>query len=132
MGRLSKNFIRFPRRCRIFDAGAVTPFTDGEQETVWEGRCRVESNTSIRSFTKGENVLMSDYRVQLGSVVGGSLPGDYDACYDGRHGEECGAVARGISSGMFVEVSGESYTLSVTDVYVGQLGTTVYCNVKKT
>lgn len=127
MGRLSKQFIRFPKHCKVYDIGEPTPFSDGEKTLVWEGACRLESNTSIRSFTKSENVMMSDYRVQLGTTGGAA-----DAAPDGKTGQECGAIVEGITSGMIVEVVGYGYELSVTDVYVGQLGTTVYCNVKKT
>lgn len=101
---------------------------------VWEGRCRKESNTSIRTFRGSEYVVKGDYRVQLGALVGGSLSGDADAEPNGRAGEECGAVVSGLTAGMFVEVtdlSGTS-TLCLNDAYAGNLGTTLYCDEYKT
>ena len=79
--------------------------------------------------------MKSDYRVQLGAVVGGDLAGDKDAAYDGRPGEEVGAIVEGLQSGMLMDVEdkgGEMKELSVTDVYAGNIGTSVYCNIQKT
>ena len=79
--------------------------------------------------------MKSDYRIQLGALVGGGLSGDADAAYDGRPGEECGAVVLGVKAGMFIDVDdkcGEVHELSVTDAYAGNLGTSVYCNLIKT
>lgn len=135
MGRLAQQFIRFPHRCVIYTYSEVTPFSDGERQVLWEGRCRKESNTSIRSFVGSESVMKSDYRIQLGAVKGGELPGDKDAAYDGRPGEECGAVVSGLCSGLLVDVEdkgGEMKELSLTDVYTGNLGTSLYCNIQKT
>jgi len=134
MGRLGKNHIRFPHRCEIYSIGEVTPFSEGERVTIWEGRCRKESNTSVREFYGQDHVLKSDYRVQLGCLVGGNLKGDADAAHDGRSGEECGAVVRGIRSGMFIDVTdltGEIIGLRISDCYAGELGTTVYCSTPK-
>lgn len=132
------------------------------KKVVWQGRCRKESNTSVRTFYGSDHVLKSDYRVQLGSLVGGKLPGDEDAAPDGRYGEECGAVTDVPKSGMFVDVyerdlAGEwdkavangvpsashgssssdegiapSCTLRLNDTYKGGLGTTLYCDEYKT
>lgn len=139
MGRLAKNFPRFPHRCTIYSLGAPTGFETAEEEAslktvVWEGRCRKESNTSIRTFKGSENVLKGDYRVQLGALVGGNLAGDKDAASDGRQGEECGAVVSGITAGLFIEVTDRcgTFTLSVNDAYSGNLGTTLYCDEYKT
>lgn len=135
MGRLSQQFKRFPHHCVIYTFTDVTPISDGVKKILWEGRCRKESNTSIRSFVGNDSVMKSDYRVQLGAIVGGDLQGDRDAAYDGRPGEECGAVVVGLKSGMLIDVEdncGEMKELSVTDVYSGNLGTSVYCNIQKT
>lgn len=135
MGRLGQQFVRFPHRCTIYTWEGVTSFSDGEKVILWEGRCRKESNTSVRSFTGSDAVMKSDYRIQLGALVGGELSGDKDAAYDGRPGEECGAIVSGVKAGMLVDVDdkcGEIHELSVTDVYVGNLGTSVYCNLVKT
>lgn len=135
MGRLGQQFVRFPHRCTIYTFEGVTPFSDGEKTILWEGRCRKESNTSVRSFTGSDAVMKSDYRIQLGAIVGGELSGDKDASYDGRPGEECGAIVFCIKAGLLIDVvdkSGEVQGLSVTDVYEGNLGTSVYCNLIKT
>ena len=134
MGRLGKTFIRFPHRCEIYSFGDVTPFSQGERVVLWSGRCRKESNTNVRTFYGTDYVLKSDYRVQLGSVVGGDLSGDTSAAHDGLYGDECGAVVSGIKPGMFIDVtdmSGNTVVLSISDSYVGNLGTTVYCNAAK-
>lgn len=104
------------------------------KEVVWEGRCRKESNTSIRTFRGTEYVVKGDYRVQLGAVVGGELSGDADAEPNGRIGEECGAIVGGLKAGMFVDVTDRSgsFILSLNDVYAGNLGTTLYCDEYKT
>jgi hypothetical protein len=134
MGRLGKNHIRFPHRCEIYSIGEVTPFSEGEKVTLWKGRCRKESNTSVRTFYGQDHVFKSDYRVQLGSLVGGKLDGDVDFAHDGKEGDECGAVVKGIKSGMFIDVtdlSGTTVGMRVSDSYAGDLGTTVYCDNPK-
>ena len=104
------------------------------KKVVWDGRCRKESNTSIRTFKGTENVLKGDYRVQLGALVGGNLSGDKDAAPDGKPGEECGAVVSGIMAGLYIDVTDRngSFTLSINDAYAGNLGTTLYCDEYKT
>lgn len=139
MGRLAQNFPRFPHRCVIYSMEEPTGFeTDEEIEAlkkvVWEGRCRKESNTSIRTFKGQEYVVKGDYRVQLGALVGGELSGDADAEPNGRKGEECGAIVTVAKTGMFVDVTdrADTFTLSLNDVYAGNLGTTLYCDQYKT
>lgn len=104
------------------------------KKVVWEGRCRKESNTSIRTFKGTENVIKGDYRVQLGAKAGGCLPGDADAAPDGRTGEECGAVVHGLAAGMLIDVEDRNgvCTLNLNDPYSGNLGTTLYCDEYKT
>lgn len=129
MGRLGKNFTRFPHRCVIYFVKDPTPFSEGGKVILWEGRCRKESNTSIRTFKGSDSVIKSDYRVQLGALVGGELPGDADAAYDGKQGEECGAVVEGIKAGMFIDVEdkqGLFEAMTISDAYAGELGTSVY------
>ena len=139
MGRLAQNFPRFPHRCTIYSMQQPTGFETEEQiaklkSVLWEGRCRKESNTSIRTFKGTENVVKGDYRVQLGALVGGELSGDAYAALDGRIGEECGAVVSGIMAGLFVDVTDRNgtFTLSINDSYAGNLGTTLYCDEYKT
>ena len=139
MGRLAQAFPRFPHRCTIYSMGTPTGFESEEdiaklKNVVWEGRCRKESNTSIRTFKGTENVLKGDYRVQLGALVGGELQGDKDAAPDGRAGEECGALVSGLMAGLFIDVTDRcgTFTLSMNDAYAGNLGTTLYCDEYKT
>ena len=108
MGRLAQMFPRFPHRCIIYTMQNPTGFESEEElkalrKVIWEGRCRKESNTSIRTFKGTENVLKGDYRVQLGALVGGNLAGDADAAPDGRTGEECGAIVCNVKAGMFID-----------------------------
>lgn len=108
MGRLAFDFPRFPHRCIIYVMQNPTGLESEEElkalkKVIWKGRCRKESNTSIRTFKGQENVLKGDYRVQLGSIVGGSLDGDKDAAPDGKDGQECGAIVCGVKAGMFVD-----------------------------
>lgn len=134
MGRLGNSFVRFPHRCVIYTITDVTPFSEGTRVVVWEGRCRKESNTSVRTFKGADGVYKSDYRVQLGSLKGGSLPGDANAAYDGVEGKECGAVVSGIVAGLLMDVvdpQGNTEGLMVSEAYTGNLGTTVYCNTPK-
>ena len=134
MGRLGKNFTRFPHTCTIYIMDGETPFEDGTKVVLWEGRCRKESNTSVRTFKGTDGVLKSDYRVQLGAMVGGELSGDNSAAYDGKPGEECGAVVEGIVAGMLIDVDdrhGLFEGLTISDAYAGDLGTTVYCDDPK-
>lgn len=133
MGLLD-NITRFPHRCTIYTMDGSSPFSDGKKTVVWSGRCRKESNTSIRTFKGTDSVIKSDYRVNLGALVGGGLDGDADAAYDGEDGKECGAVAGGIVAGMLMDITDEQGTFSglvISDAYAGQLGTSVYCDDPK-
>lgn len=134
MGRLGKNFTRFPHTCEIYYMDGADPFTDGSRVVVWSGRCRKESNTSIRTFKGAESVIKCDYRVQLGALVGGDLSGDVDAAPDGRYNEECGAIVAGIKSGMLMDVTDRQDTyigLTISDAYATELGTSVYVDDPK-
>lgn len=134
MGRLGKNFTRFPHYCEIYYMEGVDSFNEGEKHIVWKGRCRKESNTSIRTFKGADSVLKSDYKVQLGALVGGCFCGDGYAAPDGRIGEECGAIVEGIKAGMLIDVrdrQGNFEYLTISDAYAGELGTSVYCDNPK-
>lgn len=114
---------RFPHTCVIYRITDATPFSDGVREIVWHGTCRKESNTSIRSFTGKDDVIKSDYRIQLGHS---------DASHDDF---EDGETIHGLEAGMFADVTdaGGTYEMmSVSDVYAGTLGTTLYVNLAKT
>ena len=134
MGRLGEKFPRFPHTCVIYIIEDVTPFSEGEKVVIWKGRCRKESNTSVRTFRGTDSVIKADYRIQLGALVGGTLSGDADAAYDGYEGEECGAVVNGIVAGMFIDITdrqGDFVGLVISDAYAGNLGTTIYCDNPK-
>ena len=134
MGRLGKNFIRFPHTCTIYYYEGYTGYeTDEELEeakhVVWSGMCRKESNTSIRTFKGAESVLKSDYRVQLGTTTSSRY-----AAPDGGMDGVCGAIVEGITAGMLIDVTDRQGTfevLTISDAYCGNLGTTVYCDDPK-
>lgn len=134
MGRLGKNFTRFPHCCEIYYMEGENNFDEGDKVVLWRGRCRKESNSSIRTFKGSDSVLKSDYRVQLGALVGGCLEGDKDAAPDGKSGKECGAVVEGIKAGMLIDITdrqGNFECLTISDAYAGELGTSVYCDNPK-
>lgn len=130
MGRLGKIFKRFPHRCVIYSMGEPTPFSEGEKDILWEGICRKESNTSVRTFKGTDSVIKADYRIQLGCKVG-----DSDAAPDSHSlGDEVGALVKGITAGMFIDVEdmqGKFDGLTISDAYCGNLGTTIYCDNPK-
>ena len=130
MGKLGNVFPRFPHHCSIYKMSDSTPFSDGEKVILWEGACRKESNTSVRTFKGTDSVLKSDYRVQLGCKVG-----DEDAAPDApAFSNEVGAIVEGIKAGMFIDVEDKQGTfegLVISDAYAGNLGTTVYCDHPK-
>lgn len=122
---------RFPHRCTIYSISGVTPFSDGVKTVLWEGRCRKEDKT----FGTRENVPKTNYRVQLGAMIGGELSGDATAAYKDQRGREVGAKVEGIKAGMLIDVQdlqGEFKGFTVTDAICGQLGTTVYFGDAKT
>ena len=117
MGRLGKNFKRFPHYCKIYGMGEPTGFETEEQiedlkVVVWEGCCRKEY---VSDGTGQDNVITADYRIQLGQVV---------------DGKEVGAVVSGIHAGLKIEVTDLQGTcvLDVKDAYAGQLGTSVFAD----
>jgi len=134
MGRLGKTFIRFPHQCEIYYYEGYTGY-EGDDElatlkrVVWRGKCRKESNTSVRTFKGSDSVLKSDYRVQLGTDSCCC-----DAAPDGGMNGECGAIVGGIMAGMLIDITDGNGTftgLTISDAYCGQLGTTVYCDDPK-
>lgn len=130
MGRLGKNFPRFPHRCTIYSISESNPFGEGEKVVLWEGACRKESNSSIRTFRGTESVIKADYRVQLGCKVGDACAAP-DTC---GFSDEVGAIVSGIVAGMLIDVEdrqGTFESLTISDAYAGDLGTTVYCDHPK-
>ena len=112
MGRLGKNFKRFPHSCTIYTMRDVTSFSDGEKMVIWQGCCRKEY---VSNGTGQDNVIIADYRIQLGKV---------------ENGKEVGAVVPGIHAGMIIKVKDlqATYELTVKDAYAGQLGTSVFAD----
>ncbi len=117
MGRLGKDFRRFPHHCTIYSMGEPTGFeTDEEIEAlkvvVWEGYCRKEC---ISNGTGKDDVIIADYLVQLGQTV---------------NGREVGAFVPGLHAGLKIEVTDPqgTHVLDVKDVYAGQLGTSVFAD----
>ncbi len=91
---------RFPHTCRIYRMIDPTPFSSGEEKTVYEGKCRKYTNTS-----RFNEVIVSKY----GLSIPGTLPikvGDLLTVTD----------ATGTFEGSVVEVS------------AGNLGTTAFFN----
>lgn len=100
---------RHPHTCRIYRREGATNFSKGEVKVLYEGACRKEGSTNLRTF-KTNNVLKSDYLL--------SLPG----------------IIEGIHSGDLIDVTdrqGEIKGCMVTDAYAGNLGTNVYFNHPK-
>ena len=122
MGNLGKNFMRFPHTCRItyFD-GQITGFETEEEieamnKVFFDGICRKEY---LSSGAGSENVIMAQYRVQLGKI---------------ENGKEVGAIVPGIKAGMDMTVTdlSDTHVMEIKDVYIGQLGTSVFCDKANT
>lgn len=68
--------LRYPHSCRIIRlAESADPFSDKEDEAqvIYEGKCRRESSTNIRTFRTGSSqfgqVQYGDYRLSLPGCV---------------------------------------------------------------
>lgn len=122
MGNLGKNFKRFPHTCRIeyFDGNPTGLETEEEiaamHKVLFDGICRKEY---MSNGTGQEYVVTAKYRVQLGKI---------------ENGKEVGAIVEGIKSGMQIVVTdlSDTHTLDIKDVYAGQLGTSVFCDLANT
>jgi hypothetical protein len=102
---------RFPHTCAIYRLVGVTNLNDGEKSVLYEGECRKESSTNLRTF-KTNNVIKADYRVAL------PIKGKCD-----------------IKAGDFVDVtdfSGAYTGCLIAEVYPSNLGTSIYFNLSKT
>ncbi len=100
---------RFPHTCRIYRLSDVDNFSEGEETVLYEGVCRKQTNTSLRTF-KTSGVLKSDYSLSVPGTVKGILSGDMLDVTD---------------------MQGEFKSCMITDCYAGNLGTTVYFNMAK-
>ena len=122
MGNLGKNFKRFPHTCKIeyFD-GEPTGFETEEEiaamhKVLFDGICRKEY---MSNGTGQEYVVTAKYRVQLGKI---------------ENGKEVGTIVEGIKPGMDMTVTdlSDTHTMEIKDVYAGQLGTSVFCDLANT
>lgn len=64
---LNTRNVRYPHTCTIVRRTDVSSFDDNAvDETIYEGECRLYSNTSIRTFTKkGEGGQVSNEDMQI-------------------------------------------------------------------
>lgn len=111
MGRLGQNFRRFPHTCEIYTMEGVSDFSDGVKKVIFSGICRKER----MSDGTRDNVIIADYRIQLGNII---------------NGKEVGAIVSGIRAGMIIDITDKqaSFTLTIKDAYAGQLGTSVFAD----
>lgn len=100
---------RHPHWCRIYRVTGADSFSDGEETVLYEGACRKEGSTTLRTF-RTDNVIKSDYMLSVPGIVGGILTGDLLDVTDRQ---------------------GTFLACPVTDSYAGNLGTTVYFNLVK-
>ena len=100
---------RHPHKCTVYRIIGEDSFSDGEKVILYEGICRKEGSTKLRTF-KTANVIKSDYLLSLPGIVEGILAGDLIDVTDRQ--------------GTFTQCM-------VTDSYAGNLGTTVYFNLAK-
>lgn len=106
---MAVNNPRHPHVCRIYRKEGATNFSKGTEVVLYEGACRKEGSTNLRTF-KTNNVLKCDYALSLPGIIEGIMSGDLIDVTD-RQGEYKGCM--------------------VTDAYAGNLGTTVYFNHPK-
>lgn len=106
---MAVNNPRHPHTCTIYRISGETSFDEGERTVLYEGVCRKEGSTNIRTF-KTENVYKSDYLLSIPGTVVGILSGDMVDVTD-RQGTFEGCM--------------------VVESYAGNLGTTVYFNLAK-
>lgn len=64
----------FPHTCIIRRVSGVTPFKEGVSVTIYEGICRRESSSNIRTFKQGTSsvgqVVYGDFRI----CIPGNIP----------------------------------------------------------
>ena len=100
---------RFPHTCKVYRMEGETSFSDGSEVLLYQGECRKESSTSLRTF-KTDNVVKGDYALYVPGTVTGILAGD------------------------LIDVTDRNGTYKrcmVTECYAGNLGTTVFFNMAK-
>lgn len=126
---------RWPHHCKLYRLVGVSAFSEGEEEVLYEGDCRKYSNNSIRSFftnTPAGKILNADYAMSIPINGEGYLIDEkgnrrlvdgkevhYD--FDIHAGEELS----------FADRQQSRKDLYITDVYVGNLGITIYFNYHK-
>ena len=100
---------RFPHTCKIYREEGASNFSSGVDKTIYEGECRMEGNTSVRTF-KVQNVVKADYRLQIPGQVLGVKAGDLLDVTDRQ---------------------GTFYRCAIADAFAGNLGTSVYFNITR-
>lgn len=100
---------RFPHTCVIYRMTDEDSFSDGEKVILYEGECRKDRNMALRTFST-QNVVKGDYVLQIPDTQEQICAGDMIDVTD-RQG---------------------TYTaLVVTDIYAGNLGTSVFFNMSR-
>ena len=60
----------FPHTCRIYRYVGEDEFEDGELEIIYEGECRDEGNSAMRTY-QTDGVMKSDHALQIPHFVTG-------------------------------------------------------------
>lgn len=60
----------FPHTCKIYRIIGEDEFTEGEEEIIYEGECRDEGNSAMRTY-QTDGVMKSDHAVQIPHLVVG-------------------------------------------------------------
>ena len=63
---------RHPHKCTVYRIIGEDSFSDGEKVILYEGICRKEGSTNLRTF-KTDNVIKSDYLLSLPGIVEGTF-----------------------------------------------------------
>lgn len=101
---------RWPHKCKIYRLTVATNWDDGEEVSLYEGKCRKYGNTSIRTFQGNSGVVKADYALSIPGQLSGIQPGDLVDVTDLNSTTKAGLI---------------------TDCHTGTLGTTVYFNLSK-
>lgn len=71
---------RYPHHCKIYRVAECDSFSDGETITIYDGICRKQSTTNIRSFKTGQSnigqVTYGDFRVSIPCKLANLKTGD--------------------------------------------------------
>ena len=109
------NNVRFPHTCVIYRKTEETAFDDGAEKEVYRGVCRNYNNMSLRTFyenTPSGRVVRADYAV--------SIPLQEPPI--------------SIKTGDMIEIdlpNENVHRVTISDVYVGTMGITLFYNKVK-